>query len=438
MIKRIAVLFLLLSITYKASSQKQKINAAWRALTDYQSTLKEKPDPSYLNKAKESIDAAAANEESKTNPKMHVYRAQIYYELFKYNLKTMEDALAATVPDKNQRKENAYSNVSTVEFSEATKSMEFIQKNVKDQSILQEVTLLGLSMLSDLNNLAVGRYKAKKYDEASGFFESEYSMNAMINGGKKDTATLFNAGLCAQRAKNYEKMAKINQQMVNDKLANASTYQSLYTAKINLQDSSGALASLQEGRALYPNDMSLLTTETDYFLQTGKQEQSLANLAKTLEKDPNNALLHFITGNIYDGMANPKTPDGKDKDKPVNFSDLFAKAEEHYKKAVDLKPSNQDYYFNALYNLGALYNNYGVYLYNKAMSDASIAKLVQKQKEITEKSNELYRKAIPYFEQALTVKNNDVTTMQALRKLYLLTGNEAKANEMTVKLKNGK
>ncbi|MGZ3882661.1 MAG: hypothetical protein ACXVPD_00430, partial [Bacteroidia bacterium] len=403
MIKRLALLFFVLSTTYTALGQKQKINAAWRALTDYQSTLKEKPDPSYLNKAKDAIDAAAANEESKTNPKMHVYRAQIYYELFKFNLKTMEDALAATVADKNQRRESAYANVSTVELNEAIKSMEFLQKNVKDQNTLQEVNLLGLSMLSDLNNLAVGRYKGKKYDEASGFFESEYSMNAMINGGKKDTATLFNAGLCAQKAKNFEKMARINQMMVNDKLANAGTYQSLYTAKISMQDTAGAIASLQEGRALYPNDMVLLTTETDYFLQTGKQEQSLANLTKTLEKDPNNALLHFITGNIYDGMANPKTPAGKDKDKPANFSELFAKAEEHYKKAIDLKPSNQDYYFNALFNLAALYNNYGVYLYNKAMSDATIAKLVQKQKEITEKSNELYRKAIPYFEQALGV-----------------------------------
>jgi hypothetical protein len=82
-----------------------------------------------------------------------------------------------------------------------------------------------------------------------------------------------------------------------------------------------------------------------------------------------------------------------------------------------------------------LYNNYGGYIYNKGMNDASIAKMAAKQKEINEKSNEQYKKAIPYFEQALAVKTNDATTMQALRKLYLLTGNEPKANEMGTRLK---
>lgn len=77
-----------------AFAQKSKVNAAWRGLTDYQATVKEKPDVSYLNKAKEAIDMAAASEETKDNVKMHTYRAQIYYELFKYNLKQEEEKAA--------------------------------------------------------------------------------------------------------------------------------------------------------------------------------------------------------------------------------------------------------------------------------------------------------------------------------------------------------
>lgn len=438
MVKRTAFLLITLITFQFVIGQKQKLNAAWRGLTDYQSTLKDKPEVSYLIKAREAIDLAAANEETKNNPKTYLYKTQIYYEFYKFNLKTEEEKLAATITDKNKKREAAYSNVSTKEFSEAAKAEEYIQKNVKDQSILQEVTVIGLSMLDDLNNLAVGRYKSKKYDEASEFFESAFYMNASINGGKKDTATLFNAALSAQKAKNYPRMVKLNQAMIDQKLASAGTYQLLYSAKTSLKDSAGALESLKEGRKMFPNDMVLLNLETDYYLQSGKQQEALENLNKALEKDGSNAVLHIVTGNIYDGMANPKGADGKDKDKPANFSELFAKAEEHYKKAVDLKPSNQEYYFNALYNLGALYNNYGGYIYNKGMSDATIAKLAVKQKEIVANSNEMYKKAIPYFEQALSVKADDVTTMQALRKLYLLTGNDVKAYEISQKLKGGK
>lgn len=438
MIKKIAFLFVILISGQFVIAQKAKLNAAWRGLTDYQSTLKEKPEISYLMKAKEAIDLAAANEETKNNPKMYVYKTQIYYELYKYNLKAEEEKLAATITDKNKKREAAYSNVSTKEFTEAAKAVEYIQKNVKDQAALQEVTVIGLSMLDDLNNLAVGRYKSKKYDEASEFFESAFYMNMAINGGKKDTATLFNAALSSQKAKNYQRMVTLNQAMINEKLATGGTYQLLYSAKTSLKDSVGALESLKEGRKNFPNDMVLLNLETDYYLQSGKQAEALENLNKALEKDGSNAVLHIVTGNIYDGMANPKGPDGKDKNKPANFSELFAKAEEHYKKAVDLKPANPEYYFNALYNLGALYNNYGGYIYNKGMADATIAKLVVKQKEIIANSNEMYKKAIPYFEQALTVKEGDVTTMQALRKLYLLTGNDVKAYEISQKLKGGK
>jgi len=416
-----------------AVAQKSKVNAAWRGLTDYQATVKEKPDISYLTKAKEAIDLAAASEETKDNVKMHTYRAQIYYELFKYNLKQEEEK--ASGGDKKQKMEIAYSNVSTKEFFNAIKSVEAVKANTKEKDAFQELLSTSLSMVDDLNNLAVGSYKAKKYDEAADYFENSFGLSNMINQGRKDTVSLFNASLSASKAKNFNKVVKLNQRIIDEKMANAGTYQYLYNAKCAVNDSAGALTSLKEGRSLYPNDMTLLNLETDYYIKSGKQQESLNNLNIALEKDPNNAVLHLIAANTLDNMANPKGADGKDLEKPANFSELFAKAEEHYKKTVDLKPSNVEYSFNALYNLGALYYNFGTYTYNKEMNDATIAKLAQKQKEINTKVNEQYKKAIPYFEQALQIKGDDISTLQSLRKLYLLTGDEAKANEISTKLK---
>lgn len=156
MFKRTIAFSLLLLLCNVGVAQKSKINAAWRGLTDYQATLKEKPEPSYLFKAKEAIDAAAANEETKNNPKLHIYKTQIYYELFKNSLKSEEEKAAATSGDKKQRMEIAYSNVNTKDFSEAIKSIEFVKANVKDKDAFQELLTTGLSMIDDLNNLAVG------------------------------------------------------------------------------------------------------------------------------------------------------------------------------------------------------------------------------------------------------------------------------------------
>ena len=80
-----------------------------------------------------------------------------------------------------------------------------------------------------------------------------------------------------------------------------------------------------------------------------------------------------------------------------------------------------------------MYNNYGGYLQSRKA--AKITDQVKLQKENDAKSQEYYKKAIPYLEKALNLKADDKSTMVALRKLYMLTGNDAKAKEMNEKIK---
>jgi tetratricopeptide (TPR) repeat protein len=183
--------------------------------------------------------------------------------------------------------------------------------------------------------------------------------------------------------------------------------------------------------------MGLLNLETNQFLAKGKQQEALNNLKLASEKDPTNALFFLVTGNIYDNMANPKDKTtGKELDKPANFDELFKNAETNYLKAIELKPATELLY-NSLYNLGAMYNNFGGSLQNKA-SAMPAAEYSKKGKDLETNSQDNYKKAIPLLEQALGVKPDDKATMSALRKLYLLTGNEAKGKEMNEKMKGSK
>jgi tetratricopeptide (TPR) repeat protein len=184
--------------------------------------------------------------------------------------------------------------------------------------------------------------------------------------------------------------------------------------------------------------MSLLNSETNMFLARGKQAEALTNLKTSIEKDPKNAVLYLVTGNIYDNMANPKDKaTGKDLDKPKEFDEYFKTAETNYLKAIELSAENKDLQYNSLYNLGAMYNNYGGYLQNKKV-EGKITDLQKLQKEQDAKSQEFYKKAIPYLEKALGLKPDDKATMVALRKLYLMTGDEVKGKEMNEKIKGGK
>ncbi len=432
-------------LPFTVFSQKNKVQGAWRSLSDYESTLKENPDISYLAKAKENIDVATLNEESKTQAKTYTYRFRIYMYLFAENLKIEDSKLTSSITDRNERMQVAYGNVSILEFDEASKSLvkikeldpKMYEKLGKGDSNSEEEGKLFLAitqMQVYQSNLATGRYKSKKYDEAADFFESLALSNTNTTG-KKDTSNFYNACISAQKSKNQSKILDYNNKMIDLKISSPYNYQTIYDIFLSQKDTSKAIEYLKMGREVFPNDVYLMNRETEIFLQKGEQEKALANLQTAIEKEPNNPQLQLVLGNVYDNIANPRGKSGKDTIKPANYDDLVMKAAEHYQKAVDLKPTNQESYFNALYNLGALFNNYGGTLYNKSMEKTTIAELLKKQKEYETKSAEYYKKAIPFLEQALSIKADDKACITALRKLYYLTGNEAKGKEMSEKLK---
>ena len=76
-----------------------------------------------------------------------------------------------------------------------------------------------------------------------------------------------------------------------------------------------------------------------------------------------------------------------------------------------------------------MYNNYGGYIAAKQTKD------LKQQKENETKAQVYYQKSIPHLEKALALRRDDRQTMVALRKLYLLTRNDAKAKEMSERLK---
>ena len=431
-------------------AQKSKVQAAWRSLNDYESTLNENPDVAYLIKAKENIDLALANDETKNQAKAHAYKTRIMYGIYQYNLKQEIKKLEATVTDKNVLREKSFAITPFAEFNEAldvvtklkTVDAKYFEKTLGPNKVEADLTEDDLKLYNtanqmrvDASNIAVAKYKAKEFNDAAEFFNKSANLN-MLMSGKKDSTSYYNACICAQKAKNTDKVILYNTDMINQNIGTTYNYQILYETYIAKKDSAQAENILKKGIERFPNNMDLLNEETKLFIHKGNQQQAILNLNKALAKDSTNFSLQFVLGNLYNTLANPKTPAGKDTTKPANYEELILKAEEHYTKTVDLKPADKETQFNVFYNLGALYYNHGVTLYNKSMEKATLVDLAKKQKEYEQKSAEQYKKAVPYFEQALAVKADDLSTLTALRKLYYLTGNETKGNELGVKIKS--
>ncbi len=415
-----AKFFIVLSIPVVAFSQSSKVQTAYRNLQDYETSK----DVSSLAKAKEAIDMATNYDDTKDKAKTWVYRSKIYYALFKNSLEQEEKKVPATVTDKNERLTKAYGAVSTDNFKETDVASTKALNLDKDKNYQADLAMLGMQMLNDVNNLAVGKYNAGKYKEAMGYFEESYGAAKMM--GKKDTSQITNAIICAQKEKDNEKIKYFDQKAIDEKIAAPFNYSSLYDAKLGLKDTAGAIQTLQAGRTAFQSNIELMNIETNQLLVSGKYQEAIGNLDKAIAADPKNSKLYVAKGAAYFSMAYP--PNKKDEIKPKNYDELMGKAEESYKKAIDLDPK----YADTWANLGVVYNNWSI---EQSKRCDDLIKQATKLKECEAKTKEMYDKAIPAFEKAIDLNPNDKSSMRILQKLYLLTNQPDKAEKVHAMMK---
>lgn len=441
-----SLLLISLVSAFSAAAQKKQVRAAWRSLSDYEETLKEgRPNQEFLVGAQSAIDQAFAHPDTRNDTKTLAYRFRVYYALYRLNLENQVNQLKEKIQDKDERLVTAYGETPLTEFEIAAAMLDSIR--IKDPAYLEktnEALKSGGSSLDEDDsrfanavqqmklesaNIATGKYRNKQYDAAADYFYKTAVMKSVLLK-TKDTLDFYNACVAAGRSKDPARITKYNKAMIDAGLATPYNYESLYNVHLASGDSAEAIRILRTGREKFPADATLLTQETNLFLATNRHRDALENLEISSKREPANPLYYFVIGNIYDNLANPKDQaTGKDLSKPAEFNEYFEKAEENYKKAIELNPSNQEYLYNSLYNLGAMYNNYGGFIATQPAANTKA------QKENDLKAQGFYKKAIPYLEQALTLRKDDKPTMAALRKLYLLTRNDQKAKEMSDRLK---
>lgn len=412
------ILFSVFSLTsFGIMAQSAKVTSANKYYGDY---MREK-DADYLAKAKEAIDLASEHPDTKDAAKTHVYKGQIYMAIFEKDLRANTEKSPET--DLKKKEAAGYQATSTTELTIAYEAYKKA-KSLDTKGNYTSETNGGINKASVYaSNKGIYDYDAKNYTNALTSFELSYSISE-----SKDSNMLNSCALSAYLSNNYDKAKSYYQKMIDNKQGLGKTYSTLVDVYFAAKDTTGGLAVLKKGRAAYPNDVALLISETNFYLRNNQSKEAIDNLNQAIKAEPTNANLYLVRGNMYDNLANPKDKDGKDLEKPKDYPDMFKKAEEDYKKAIELKPD----YFDALYNLGALYNNNGVYIAKAADKITDNAKYQAENQKATEEFN----KAVPVLEKAHEINPKDKSTMYALKQIYMRTQQMDKLKSINEKLKN--
>lgn len=341
-----------------------------------------KEDPSNVSAlitAKEAIDKATAHEKTIGDEKTWRYAGDIYFAL-------------ATAQDSslNELQEGA--------LSQAVESYNKCLSLENKRTPVDEVKSKIIFCANFAANRAIELYNTEDYSDASEDFEFSAVTRQAVNG-EFDTLAIYNAGLCAEKAENYDRAISLYRQCLEVNYQGGRMYFDVAKILEMQGQEEEALELLNEGINKFPEDQLLLTSAINIYLKLDKVDEALANLSLAIEREPTNPSYYFARGTLNEKKG-----------------DLEAAAED-YLGAIRV----DSMHYEANYNMGAMYVNRA-----GEISEEMNALPFNAQKEYEAKDNErkeLYAKAIPYLEAAYRIQPEDEVVISTLMQLYGKVGN---------------
>jgi len=314
------------------------------------------------------------------------------------------------------------------------------------------------AQLQASNKTAMDAYQAKNYAVAAPKFLEVYEL--MKSNGQEDKIYMYYAGLSYALANNVDEAIKIYTDLINsgytgvqtqytakavktgevtpldkntwDLLKKSSSkdytdfkteqtksvepdlYETLSTLLLNAKKNDEALALIEKGLAKYPNNAKLKEYQGSALYATGNTDKFLSNLKEQLAKNPNDATNWYNLGVLQSKTA------GGEADAIVSFQ-----------KAIQLAANNPALTNNAYQNL--VYTSLG----DDAKAVESINALRKSNPDeatkLIEARKERFNKALPYAEKWYQASPEHLDAVTTLREIYVITKNQAKANEMKAK-----
>ena len=271
-----------------------------------------------LKNAKESVDKAVVHAKTSGDPAAWTYKALIYSDL------ALLDSVPATSKPLMAEAVSALAKAKELDKSGANKAdLDKVTANIAQYDI----------------NAGVKAYQAGKFEDAYTAF------NSSLTHRPGDTTITYYAGLSAINAKNYKDgIAKYESLVKSDFSSNNQVYLDLSRLYLMQGDTAKAISIASEGAAKFKDDATLATQEIELSLMSGKQKEVISKIEAQAQKDPKNKLLPFYLGIAY------------------NAANDNEKAIAAYKQALAIDPQFGD----ANLNIGGLYLNKGIELYNTA------------------------------------------------------------------------
>ena len=297
----------------------------------------------------------------------------------------------------SKTKDENYKKLVENPLEEAYKSfLKAIELDPKGGSPALKIKLLS-SFIPTLSNAAIEAFQAQKYSVSSDYFEKVLALEAtplFKSDNTVDTAIMYNTGLAAMNAKQFDKAIKYFSLTAKHGYNPGSSYSQIINAYQQKGDTLTSVKIMKEAFDKYPEDQSILVQLINYYITSGKTEEAIVYLDKAIAKEKDNPSFYLAKGIALDKM-------GRQDD-----------AIKEYELAIKVKAD----YADAFYNIGVIFFNRGVKQFDVAnqVPTSEQAKFEAEKK----KSDDEFAKAVPYLEKAVEYNPKDTYIKDQLKNLY--------------------
>ena len=342
-----------------------------------------------LDKARIDIDKAILNEKTSGKAKTWYTRGEIYQGM-------LESPIYVKQLQPSEGVQKAYESYNkTVELD--TKDGEFGK-----QAVTRMDGLYGRAF-----NDAVNSYNAKDYDKAI----ENYKLASKIK--PQDTTAVLYSAYASEAKQDYVGAKAGYNQLLGMNYKSVTLYSRLLQMAKQQNNTTEAAKVLQQALVVYPTNKSFMLEDLNMSLASGKGEDALAKINKSIIADPGNSNLYAVRGSMYD----------QQKKTELAVAD--------YKKAVELEPNN----FDAQFNLGVYNYNRAADAYTKA-SKMDLKTYQVSGKKFETEGKKYFESSVPYFEKALVLQPEDRNTLVSLQKVYFRLGRTADSERLNAKLQS--
>jgi tetratricopeptide (TPR) repeat protein len=220
----------------------------------------------------------------------------------------------------------------------------------------------------------------------------------------------YYAAIFAVQSERHEDAIALLEELKDGEYEAISTNQFLYQEYVAVKDTVKFIATLQHAIDRFPSEPWFLQNLINYYIYSGQEETAVNYLSQAIAREPNVAQYHLIKGNLNENLGH------------------YDEAMADFDDALKVDPKMAD----AMAGKGRVYYNQAV----KLNEEAAMISDNKAYKKALEEMNEVFRKSLPFFEEAHRMAPEERQYMQVLKGLYYRFHMDAEYEAINAELNN--